>query len=75
VKSHIVLRAAGVLALFAFGFYLWSFLNPPPIPVLLARAIGQSLGILAFAGFTYALLRETRDAPGRETVPPRSLRR
>jgi hypothetical protein len=75
VKSHIVLRVAGVLALFASGLYLWSFLDPPPIPVLLARTIGQTLGTLALACITYALVRENRDeARARESVPP-SLRR
>ena len=76
MKSHIVLRVAGVAALLAVGFYLWSCLDPPPIPVILARIIGQTFATGALAGLTYVVLREARTADrGRESVPPPGLRR
>jgi hypothetical protein len=62
VKNHLILRIAGVCALIGLGFILWSFLDPPPIPVALARAAGQVLGTVAFVAFSYVIAVEAQSA-------------
>lgn len=50
-KREVAIRSACVLALVALGMFVWSVLDPRPIPVILAMSVGQVLGTLSFAAF------------------------
>ena len=46
-----LLSAACVLTLVALGLFVWSLLDPRPIPVIVAMSVGQLLGTLALGSF------------------------
>jgi len=48
-KREVAIRCACVLALAALGMFVWSVLDPRPIPVILAMSVGQVLGTLSLA--------------------------
>jgi len=62
MDSSRVLRAACMLALFALGLFVWSLLDPRPIPVILAMSLGQVLGTISFAAFLLVVAYDLRRA-------------
>jgi hypothetical protein len=55
-----VLRVACALALVALGMFVWSLVDPRPIPVILAMSFGQVLGTLSFAAFLVVVVYDLR---------------
>jgi hypothetical protein len=55
-----VLQAACVLALSALALFVWSLVDPRPIPVILAMSVGQVLGTLSFAAFLLVVVYDIR---------------
>lgn len=51
-----LLPAACWLTLIALSLFVWSVLDPRPIPVMLAMSLGQVFGTLATAMYLMALL-------------------
>jgi len=72
VNSYWVLRAACMLALFALGLFVWSLLDPHPIPVILAMSVGQVLGTVSFAAFLMVVAYDLRTTLRNERVAPKS---
>jgi hypothetical protein len=57
-----VLQGACVLALIGLGFFVWSLVDPRPIPVILAMSVGQALGTLSFLAFLGVVAYDLRAA-------------
>jgi hypothetical protein len=70
-----VLQGACVLALLGLGLFVWSLVDPRPIPVVLAMSVGQVLGTLSFLAFLAVVVYDLRKAQrmekdGAEATPP-----
>lgn len=68
-----VLRLACTLALVALALFVWSLVDPHPIPVILAMSVGQALGTLSFLAFLVVVVHDLRGAQRLEnarTEPP-----
>ncbi len=46
------------LTLIALGLFVWSVLDPDPIPVMLAMSVGQVLGTIATLSFLSVLVTD-----------------
>ena len=62
-----VLQLACALALVALGMFVWSLLDPRPIPVILAMSVGQVLGTISLLAFLVVVARDLRAGQRRET--------
>jgi hypothetical protein len=60
VNNPRLLQVACVLALVALALFVWSVLDPRPIPVILAMSVGQVLGSLSFAAFLLVVAYDLR---------------
>jgi hypothetical protein len=57
-----VLQGACVLALMGLALFVWSLVDPRPIPVILAMSVGQALGTLSFLAFLGVVVYDLRAA-------------
>jgi peptidoglycan/LPS O-acetylase OafA/YrhL len=55
-----LVRAASVLALVGLALFVWSVLDPRPVPVVLAMSVGQGIGTLSFLLYLVAVLVDLR---------------
>jgi hypothetical protein len=62
-----VLRLACGLALVALAMFVWSILDPRPIPVILAMSAGQVMGTLSLLAFLVVVAGDLRAGQRRET--------
>ena len=60
INTPRVLQAACVLALSALALFVWSLVDPRPIPVILAMSVGQVLGTLSFGAFLLVVVYDIR---------------
>ncbi len=51
VRRHRLLRIAAVLAIVGLTCFVWSVLDPRPLPIIVAMSIGQAFGTLSLATF------------------------
>jgi hypothetical protein len=58
-RSRIMVVAC-VLALCALALFVWSLLDPRPIPVIAAMSAGQVIGTLSFGAFLFVVLTDLR---------------
>ena len=71
-KARRWLQVASVLALFALGLMVWSFLDPQPLAMVFFMTVGQGLGTASLGIYVVVvgieLLRGRRegDAPEKE---------
>jgi hypothetical protein len=61
-----VLQGACVLALLGLGLFVWSLVDPRPIPVIVAMSVGQALGTLSLLTFLVVVVYDLRSAQRRE---------
>jgi hypothetical protein len=54
------LRVSAVLALVGLAFFVWSLVDPSPIPVIVAMSVGQGIGTLSFLLFVLLILLDIR---------------
>jgi hypothetical protein len=55
-----IMVIACVLALSALALFVWSLLDPRPIPVIAAMSVGQAIGTLSFGAFLFVVLADLR---------------
>jgi hypothetical protein len=55
-----LVRAASVLALVGLALFVWSVLDPRPVPVVVAMSVGQGIGTLSFLLYLAAVLIDLR---------------
>lgn len=63
-----LLSAACAVALLALGLFVWSLLDPRPIPVIAAMSVGQVLGTASLGVFLYVVVADLRSRLRKE--PP-----
>ena len=64
-----LLRISAVMTLIALGLMCWSMLEPTPLPVMLAMSVGQGIGCLAFALYSYVVIRDLRSERRERDAP------
>jgi hypothetical protein len=57
-----LVRAAAVLALVGLALFVWSVLDPRPVPVVVAMSVGQGIGTLSFLLYLLAVYLDLRRA-------------
>ena len=55
-------RAAAVLALIGLALFVWSVLDPRPVPVVVAMSVGQGIGTVSFLLYLLAVYLDLRRA-------------
>ena len=50
-----LVRAAAVLALVGVALFVWSVVDPRPVPVVVAMSVGQGIGTLSFLLYVLAI--------------------
>jgi len=53
---------AAVLALVGLALFVWSVLDPRPVPVVVAMSVGQGIGTLSFLLYALAIYLDLRRA-------------
>jgi hypothetical protein len=72
INSPRLLQAACASALAALALFVWSLLDPRPIPVILAMSLGQVLGTLSFAAFLLVVAYDLRGGRRKNTEIPKA---
>jgi len=74
--STSLLRLGSYLVLASLALMCWGILHPRPLPVIVAMSVGQGIGILGAAIFSFVVLRDLRQVlrSRRSPPPPPSLR-
>ena len=57
-----LVRVAAVLALIGLTLFVWSVLDPRPVPVVVAMSVGQGIGTLSFLLYLLAVYLDLRRA-------------
>ena len=57
-----LVRVAAVLALIGLALFVWSVLDPRPVPVVVAMSVGQGIGTLSFLLYLLAVYLDLRRA-------------
>lgn len=57
-----LLRMACWMTLVALGLFVWSVLDPDPVPVMIAMSIGQAVGTGAFLLYLLVIIADLRRA-------------
>ena len=57
-----LVRVAAVLALIGLALFVWSVLDPRPVPVVVAMSVGQAIGTLSFLLYVLAFYLDLRRA-------------
>jgi len=57
-----LVRVGAVLALVGLALFVWSVLDPRPVPVVVAMSVGQGIGTLSFLLYVLAIYLDLRRA-------------
>ena len=57
-----LVRVAAVLALIGLALFVWSVLDPRPVPVVVGMSVGQGIGTLSFLLYLLAVYLDLRRA-------------
>jgi hypothetical protein len=74
-RKQRLLSLSCVIALVALALFMWSLLDPRPLPIIVAMSVGQVLGTLSLAIFVVVAardyLRTMRVGDAHPSVPPK----
>lgn len=74
VKRNKTLRFAAVLALVGLACFVWSVLDPRPMPIIVAMSIGQVFGTLSLVAFLVVVAVDYMRIMRNAGEPPKSER-